>query len=245
MRPPDTETALISLPTTTLGRAVAIGAFLAVVACSPGAGSTHSTLTPSPSEVPSSIAASSSDAAAPRDTAPPSVATESPHASASRVPTPPSTPAAQVPAKPTGVTFTTDSVELPKPTGTAEVTYQVTHTVRWEAPRTDGVEIRVYGVTECLSAPSDPPPGTAGPCLVEHTLLPSSVMKLAAKVQAGAGEFSWIAPFYHDCAGPPVGPDGLDYAATVIAAYNDAGHSVFAIADPGQWWRAGPNDTIC
>jgi hypothetical protein len=236
---------MIPLPTTTLGRASAIAAFLAVVACSPGAGSTHSTLTPSPSAGPSSIARSSSDAAAPRDTAPPSGAAEAPLASASPVETPPSTPAAQVPAKPTGVTFTTDSVELPEPTGTGEVAYQVTHTVRWEAPRTEGVEIRVYGVTQCLSAPSDPAPGTSGPCLVEHTLLPPSVMVLAATVSAGAGEFSWIAPFYYDCAGPPVGPDGLDYSATVIAAYNDAGHSIFAIADPGEWWRAGLHDTIC
>jgi hypothetical protein len=152
-----------------------------------------------------------------------------------------------VPAKPTGVTFTTDSVELPRPTGTDQIEYRVTHTVRWKAPRTVGVEIRVYGVTECLSEPSSPPPGTSGPCLVEDTLLPPSVMALAATVPAAAGEISWIAPFHYECLGPPVGPDGLDYQAVVIAAYNAAGHSVFAIADPGEWWRfpEDPNVAIC
>jgi hypothetical protein len=161
------------------------------------------------------------------------------------VATPPRTPAVTVPAKPTGVTFTTDSVELPGPTGTDEITYEVTHTVTWKAPRTEGVEIRVYGVTECVSEPSNPPPGTSGPCLVEHTLLSPSVMVLAATVPAAAGKMSWIAPSYYECAGPPVGPDGIDYRAIVIAAYDAAGHSTFAIADPGEWWRAGPDEVIC
>lgn len=44
---------------------------------------------------------------------------------------------------------------------------------------------------------------------------------------------------------PPVGPDGLDYHAIVIAAYDAAGHSILAIADPGEWWRAGPDEVIC
>jgi hypothetical protein len=257
------ETRMIPVPIATLGRAFAIAACLAVAAC-------QSTLTPSPSAVPSSTAPSSpSDAAAPLDTATPPAASASavptasfppPPTSASAVPTasvpqpslPPPTSrptpkatAATVPAKPTGVTFTTDSVELPRPTGADEIEYQVTHTVRWKAPRTEGVEIRVYGVTECLSEPSNPPPGTSGPCLVEHTLLPPSAMALAATAPAAAGEISWIAPRYWMCAGPPVGPDGLDYQAIVIAAYNAAGHSIFAIADPGEWWRAGPGEMIC
>ena len=162
-------------------------------------------------------------------------------------PTPEPTPGATqppVPPRPSGVTFTTDWVELPAPGGSDEVTSQVTHTVRWKAPRTDDVEVRVYGVTQCLSEPSNPSPGTSGPCLVEHTRLPSSVMALAATAPAAAGEISWIAPFNHEC-GPPVGPDGLDYQAVVIAAYNAAGHSVFAIAEPGNWWRAGPDEVVC
>jgi len=229
-----------------LGRAFLVATCLAVAACSTGAGPIQSGLTPDPSAVPPSTASSSpSDAAASAGTGIPPMAAESPLASASPATTPPSTSAATAPAKPTGVTFTTDSVELAGPTGTDEVTYQVTHTVRWKAPRTEGVEIRVYGVTECLSKPSDPPPGTSGPCLVEHTLLPPSVMVLAASAPAAAGEISWIAPFHYECAGPPVGPDGLDYQAIVIAAYNAAGHSIFAIAHPGDWWRAGPDEVIC
>jgi len=143
------------------------------------------------------------------------------------------------------VTFTTDSVELPRSTGTDEIKYRVTHTVRWKAPRTEGVEIRVYGVTECLSEPSNPPPGTSGPCLVEHTLLPPSVMVLAATVPAAAGEISWIEAWTGACGPGAVGPDGLSYFSVVIAAYNAAGHSIFAIAYPGLWQRAGPNEVIC
>ena len=242
------ETRVIPVPIATLGRAFAIAACLAVAAC-------QSTLTPSPSAVPSSTAPSSpSDATAPLDTATP------PATPASAVPTasfpPPSLPpptsrptpkatAATVPAKPTGVTFTTDREELPGSTGADGIAYKVTHTVRWQAPRTEGVEIRVYGVTECLSEPSNPPPGTSWPCLVEHTMLPPSVMVLAATAPAAAGEISWIAPFEYECAGPPVGPDGLDYWAIVIAAYNADGHSIFAIAHPGGWQRAGPDEVIC
>jgi hypothetical protein len=70
-------------------------------------------------------------------------------------------------------------------------------------------------------------------------------MALAATASAAAEEISWIAPRSYDCAGPPVGPDDLDYEAIVIAAYNAAGHSIFAIAYPGEWWRAGPDEVIC
>jgi hypothetical protein len=70
-------------------------------------------------------------------------------------------------------------------------------------------------------------------------------MRLASTAPATAGAISWIAPSYYECAGPPVGPDGLDYHAVVVAAYNSAGHSIFAIADPGEWWRAGPNEVVC
>ena len=31
----------------------------------------------------------------------------------------------------------------------------------------------------------------------------------------------------------------------VIAAYTAAGHSIFAIAYPGEWWRAAPGELIC
>lgn len=231
------------VPIATLGRVLALAAWVAVAAC-------QSASSPTGALPPSTRPSLSSSAAAPLYTATPLPTPDS------ALPTltipPPATPrptpkatAATVPSKPTGVTFKTDVVELPGPTGADEITYQVTHTVRWKAPRTAGVEIRVYGVTECLSEPGNPSPGTSGPCLVEHTRLPASVMALAATAPATAGEISWIAPFYYECAGPPVGPDGVDYHAIVIAAYNAAGHSIFAIADPGEWWRAAPDEVIC
>lgn len=234
---------MIPVPVATLGRVFAIAACVAVAAC-------QSTSAPNPSAFPSSAASTlSPDAAEPLGTAtpfsPPASAVPTASFAPSRTPQPtPKATAVTVPAKPSGVTFTTDSVELPRPTGTDEVGYQVTHTVRWKAPRTEGVEIRVYGVTECLSEPSNPPPGTSGPCLVEHTPLPPSVMALAATAPSAAGEVSWIAPRYWECLGPPVGPDGLDYQAIVVAAYNAAGHSIFAIAYPGDWWRADPNSDV-
>lgn len=232
------------LPIAVRGCALAIATSIAVAAC-------QSTASPSASALPSSTApslpaSSATTLAAATPTSTPAAAM--PTASFPPLPTPRPTPkatAATVPEKPTGVTFETDVMELPGPTGTDQITFQVTHTVRWEAPRTAGVEIRVYGVTECLSEPSSPSPGTSGPCLIEHTRLPASVMALAASAPASAGEISWIAPMYYECAGPPVGPDGLDYQAIVIAAYNAAGHSIFAIANPGEWWRPGPDEVIC
>lgn len=232
------------LSISTLGRALAIAACVVIVAC-------QSTSPPGASTLPSSHSPSlASNAASPLVTTTPSSApaTGMPTASFAQPPTPRPTPkatAATVPAKPTGVTFKTDVVELPGPTGTDELTYRVTHTIRWSAPRTADVEIKAYGVTACLSEPRNPRPGTSGLCLVEHTVLPPSVMALAATAPADAGEISWIAPRYWECAGPPVGPDDLDYEAIVIAAYNAAGHSIFAIAYPGEWWRAGPDEVIC
>jgi hypothetical protein len=234
------------LSISTLGRALAIASCVAVLAC-------QSTSSPSASALPSSTLPSPvSTSATPPATTTPSSAPATTMPTVSLAPPPPATPrpaptatAASVPAKPTGVTFKTDVVQLPAPTGTDEITSQVTHTVRWKAPRTEGVEIRVYGVTECLSEPGNPSPGTSGPCLVEGTQLPPSVMALAATAPAAAGEISWIAPFYYDCGGAPVGPDGLDYQAIVIAAYGAAGHSIFAIAYPGAWWRAAPDEVIC
>jgi hypothetical protein len=232
------------LSVATLGRVLAIAASVAVSACQSTSSSGAGALPPSTAP---SLA---SNATTPLDTATSSSAPAStmPTASFTAPMTPQPTPkatAATVPGEPTGVTFKTDVVDLPQPTGTDEITYQVTHTVRLETPRTPEMEIRVYGVTKCLSEPANPSPGTSGPCLVEHTVLPPSVMALAATVPADDGEISWIAPRYWECAGPPVGPDDLDYEAIVIAAYNGAGHSIFTIAYAGEWWRAGPDEVIC
>jgi hypothetical protein len=221
------------------GRAI-LAAVLSGAIAGCGAGSASSPPPPVPrgTDLPS-VAISPATASPTEAMTPPS-----PSPSPTPQPTPKATPV-PLPPKPTGVTFTTDSVELPGPTGTDEITYQARHTVRWQAPRSEGVEIRVYGVTECLSEPHNPLPGTSGPCLLEHTLLSPSVRVLAATAPAAAGEISWVAPFYYECGGPPVGPDGLDYQAIVIAAYNSVGHSIFAIADPGGWQRAGPGEVVC
>ncbi|HET7686910.1 MAG TPA: hypothetical protein VFM19_10930 [Candidatus Limnocylindria bacterium] len=213
-----------------VGRTVAMAACLALAACSTDAGSSSSLPTTAPSDSPSGTAPHPST----------DLATVAPS-----VTTPPSTPAAAVPKKPTGVTFATDVVELRGPPGTDELTYEVTHTVRWESPRADGIEIRVYGVTACLSEPIDPPAGTSGPCLVERTRLPSEVMSLTGTAPSDAGKFSWIAAHYYECGGGPVGPDGTDYEAIVLAAYNAHGNSIFAIAYEGSWFRAAPDVVIC
>ena len=142
------------------------------------------------------------------------------------------------------MTFKSTVEQLPAPTGPYQSPYRTTHTVSWSSPRSADIEVRVYGVTTCLGEPADPPPGSHGPCLVEGTALPRSVMALARTASAAAGEISWVAPFAYECAGPPVGPDALDYDSIVIAAYNAAGHSIFAIAYPGEWWRAAPGASI-
>ena len=145
------------------------------------------------------------------------------------------------PPKPTGVTFdeTRKGDEDPSTT-------EITQTVRWEAPRSDGVGIQVYGVTECLARPANPAPATSGPCLVEHTPLPASTRTLLAKAPASAGEVSWTWTGTFDCEiGLPYDPEGTAYYAVVLAAYGASGHSIFAIAAPGEWYEPGPDEVIC
>jgi hypothetical protein len=123
---------------------------------------------------------------------------------------------------------------------------EITQTVAWGAPRTEGVEIRVYGVTECLAEPEDPDPGTSGPCLVLHTALPASVRTLIATAPASAGIVSWTWTEETGCSiGLEYDPAGPEYYAVVLAAYGASEHSIFAIAEPGGWWRAGPNEIVC
>ncbi len=146
-----------------------------------------------------------------------------------------------VPPKPTGVTFEHRSV------GNDPSSTEITQTVRWGAPRSEGVEIRVYGVTECIAKPANPSPDTRGPCLVEHTSLPASVRTLLATAPASDGVVSWTWTGTFDCGDPDPAydPDGPAYYAVVLAAYNASGHSVFAIAAPGGWWKPVPNETVC
>jgi hypothetical protein len=185
-------------------------------------------------------------------------ATRSPAAVASAVspspspsPDPTPTPALKPTSKPTTVPVP------PKPSGVKfdeyvrvsddESTTEITQTVTWQAPRSEGVEIRVYGVTECIARPAKPKPNTAGPCLVVHTPLPASVLTLLATVRAPSGTVSWTWTQGTGCGGPGLAsdPDGPAYSAVVLAAYSASGHSIFAIAAPGKWYEPGPNVLIC
>ena len=143
---------------------------------------------------------------------------------------------AELPPMPTGVRFDVHEKDL----GGGRL--QKIATVTWRAPRSEGVEIRVYGVTECLSMPAQAPEIGEGPCLLEHTRLPASALSLAATAPASTGRATWT--WIEDWSGegcqwyPAVsGPDGSWYESVVLAAYNASGHSIFAIAAPGSWCR--------
>jgi len=177
--------------------------------------------------------------ASPAATSPTPQATPLPELTPSAASLPPPSPTPDsVPPKPTGATFHEDVECLDPECHKAETTQAVT----WRTPRTKGVTIRVYGVTECLAEPAHPKLGTSGPCLVTHTRLPASVRTLLAKAPASAGKVSWswateigcdISPFSSD-------PNGPLYVAVVLAAYNKSGQSIFTIAESGHWSRPLP-----
>lgn len=145
-----------------------------------------------------------------------------------------------VPPKPSGVSF--DERRM----GDEPPSTEITQTVSWEGPRSTGVEIRVYGVTECVARPANPSPDTSGPCLVEHTPLPASVRSLLATAPALDGVVSWTWTGTFDCeVGLAYDPRGPAYHAVVLAAYSASDHSIFAIAEPGGWWQPGPDDIVC
>ena len=101
-------------------------------------------------------------------------------------------------------------------------------------------------MTKCLAEPRDPAAGTSGPCLVEHTALPASVRTLLATASASDGIVSWTWTEETGCnIGLENDPAGPGYYAIVLAAYSASGHSIFAIAEPGGWWRPGLNDIVC
>jgi hypothetical protein len=139
-----------------------------------------------------------------------------------REPTPTADPTPQpTPAKPTGAKVKFDSWSFcdPSPMGLCEVA-GFEYTAKWKAPRTKGVQIRVYGVTECFANDVD---GAMidGWCLRPHTELPSSVLVLLAKAPASKGSVTWR----RDVGDPD------EYDSIVLAAYDAEGrHSIFAIA---------------
>jgi hypothetical protein len=146
------------------------------------------------------------------------------------------------PPKPTGVKF-----DERRRLGNDAASTEVTQTVTWTAPRGDGVEIRVYGVTSCIAEPASPSPGSGGPCLVEHTPLPAEDRTLLATAPASAGDVSWSWTGIPDCEGPGLAhdPRGPEYEAIVLAAYSASGQSIFAIAAPGKWSEPGPGEVTC
>jgi hypothetical protein len=174
----------------------------------------------------------------PSATTSPSPAATAPPQSPIRSPDPTS---AAAPPKPSGVTFAEKRKGDQDPSTT-----EITQTVSWEGPRGEGVEIRVYGVTECIARPANPAPDTSGPCLVEHTPLPAAVRTLLATAPAADGVASWTWTGTFDCEiGLAYDPDGPAYVAVVLAAYGASDHSIFAIAEPGRWWEPGTNDIVC
>lgn len=147
-----------------------------------------------------------------------------------------------VPPKPTGVSFEERRVGDDQVAQSTEIT----QTVRWGAPESESIEIRVYGVTECLARPGKPAPDTHGPCLVEHTALPGSLRTLLATAPASDGSVSWTWTGTFDCEiGLAYDPRGPAYHAVVLAAYSASGHSIFAIAEAGSWFQPGTNDVVC
>lgn len=219
-----------------IGRQATVVAILGVIlaACSAGTVTTPSPQpSPSPSHRPASLA---------RVSPSPTIVAASPTPAATPTPSP-TTKLAAKPPEPTGVAFRermrclSDSCHQAK----------YTQTVTWKAPLKKSLEIRVYGITECLAEPANAKPGTRGPCLVEHTTLPRSARTLLATAPASDGKVSWS---WTQWAGCDIGhiasdPDGPGYYSIVLAAYNSAGNSVFAIAEPGEWYVWEDYDMPC
>jgi hypothetical protein len=191
-------------------------ALLAAIVAGCEATSTPSVAPVLPSSTPATALATASPAA-------PAVATPQP--------TPKPTPLA-VPAKPTGVKLRLEIEGICGDPGDTCAIGDSIFRLSWTAPRTKGVEIRVYGVTTCFGEDSN---GTRidGHCLREHTALPSSVRVLLAKAPASKGKVTWrMDPGERGLAQTR---DGVPIHAIVLSAYNaEGGHSIFAIADAGD-----------
>ncbi|HET9083214.1 MAG TPA: hypothetical protein VFN41_02335, partial [Candidatus Limnocylindrales bacterium] len=118
-----------------------------------------------------------------------------------------------------------------------------TVTLTWNKVATKRTEMRVYGITGCLSMREQAGDGS---CLVLHTAVPAATRQLIARAPASKGTISWTRPAWldvlqSDTGGPYYRAIGVDrrgddvYFAIVVAAYNETGHSKFIIADAGTW----------
>ena len=149
-----------------------------------------------------------------------------PSDSAKPKPTPEPTP-----PKPKGVTFEYHNEELDggAPGGDTGAIGDYILTVTWERPRTKGTHVRVYGVTTCFEPEAS---GVDDYCLRKGTPLPSRHRVLVAKVPASKGTVTFRLPFGGHGSWAK---DGRNIYSLVIAAYNESGHSIFEIVDPGSY----------
>ena len=164
------------------------------------------------------------------------------NAPSATLPTPTKTPRPKptplpVPSKPTGVRSDYEDEAIcddRAPEDTCAIGDTI-FTVTWKAPRTNGLVIRVYGVTTCFGTDSTQTV-IDGACLREHTPLPSSVRVLVAKVPASKGKVTWR---MDPGEGLAATRHGVTIHSIVLAAYNaDGAHSTFAIADPGDYCQS-------
>jgi hypothetical protein len=233
---------------------VVVVAALILAGCGAGAGSAV-TSEAAPSSDSEALLESprATETPSPTPSTAPALATERPTPRPAPRATPRPTPAP--PAKPTEALF--ERIEMIEPSvgdddeSDAEQYYVTTYEVSWRTPRTDGVEIRVWGITKCLAEPAHPKPGTSGPCLVKGTRLSKSVETLIATAPASAGKVTWTWRSQEGCnlydslwnADAPEGQGEI--FAIVVGAYSGSGQSVFAIAHPGLWSVPDAGDTFC
>lgn len=160
---------------------------------------------------------------------------------ATPLPTHSPTPAVR-PAPPTGVRIKREGCYT-GPESAGIPPGRCTTTVTWKQPLAKGTEIRIYGVTGCLTAKEVAGDGT---CLAEDTAVPASVRHLIAKVPASRGRISWTRPAWLDviqtyARRPRFQAIGVDrdgegiYFAIVMAANSAKGRSRFVVADTGTW----------
>ena len=155
-------------------------------------------------------------------------ATASPAPTDSATAQPTSEPALPAPPKPTGVAFDVHNEAIEGAPSDLDGIGDFILTVTWERPRTKDTVIRVYGVTKCFEPPAD---AIDTSCLRKHTPLPSRVRVLVAKASAPKGTVTFRLPLGGD--GGYASIDGRPIYSLVIRAYNESGHSIFEIVDPG------------
>jgi hypothetical protein len=98
-----------------------------------------------------------------------------------------------------------------------------TYTITWRESETSGVEIRVSGLTKCLSNVMDEP------CIQRHMTLPIGTLKLIARAPASNGSISWTWPTPEVLGGALASDGTTDYYAFLVGAYSIGGQSRLVI----------------